>query len=97
MAGVQHSYETVFILSTSLSEEDLKAMVEKFTALIADNGTVGSVEEWGKRRLAYEINDEQDGYYVLINFTADADFPAELDRVFKITDGLLRSLIVNKD
>ena len=90
-------YETVMVFSTAISEEETKALVEKFTNLIAKNGTVESVDEWGKRRLAYPINDENDGYYVLVNFSCEPDFPAELDRVLKITDGVLRSLIVAKD
>ena len=70
---------------------------EKFKALIAENGTIGNVDEWGKRRLAYPIQDEAEGYYVLITFTSDAEFPSELDRVYKITDGVLRTLIVRND
>jgi small subunit ribosomal protein S6 len=54
------------------------------------------VDEWGKRRLAYLIDDQAEGYYVLVNFSANPDFPAELDRVFKITDGVLRTMIVKK-
>ena len=84
-------YETVMVFSTAITEEETKALVEKFTNLIAKNGTVESVDEWGKRRLAYPINDENDGYYVLVNFSCEPDFPAELDRVLKITDGVLRS------
>ena len=88
-------YETIFIISPELDEEATKALVEKFTGLITENGgAVDSVNEWGKRRLAYPINDLTEGYYVLVNFTAAHDFPAELDRVFNITDGVLRSLIV---
>lgn len=88
-------YETIFIISPELDEEATKALVEKFTGLITENGgAVDSVNEWGKRRLAYPINDLTEGYYVLVNFTAAHDFPAELDRVFNITDGILRSLIV---
>ena len=90
-------YETVMVFSTAITEEETKALVEKFTNLIAKNGTVESVDEWGKRRLAYPINDENDGYYVLVNFSCEPDFPAELDRVLKITDGVLRSMIVAKD
>ena len=90
-------YETVMVFSTAITEEETKALVEKFTNLIAKNGTVESVDEWGKRRLAYPINDENDGYYVLVNYSCEPDFPAELDRVLKITDGVLRSLIVAKD
>ena len=71
--------------------------MEKITNLISQNGTLDSVNEWGKRRLAYPINDETEGYYVLFNFTSVPSFPAELDRIYKITEGLLRTLIVAKD
>ena len=97
MPEVKHSYETVFILSTKLGEEETAALVKKFTELVAANGTVDSVDEWGKRKLAYEINKESEGYYTLINFTSVPSFTAELDRVYKITDGVLRSLIIRKD
>ena len=90
-------YETIMVLSTTVDEEAIKALIEKFTALIAANGTITSVDEWGKRRLAYPINDEMDGYYVLTQFTSEPTFPAELDRVYKITDGILRSLIIAQD
>ncbi len=92
-----HSYETIFIIDATLEEESVKALQDKFTSLIAKNGTVESVDEWGKKRLAYEINDKTEGYYVLVNFTADTEFPKELDRQFKITDGILRTIIVRKD
>ena len=90
-------YETVMVFSTAITEEETQALVEKLTDLIAKNGTVESVDEWSKRRLAYPINDENDGYYVLVNYSCEPEFPAELDRVLKITDGVLRSLIVAKD
>lgn len=92
-----HSYETIFIIDTGLDEEATKAVVEKFTGLIAANGTVGTVDEWGKRRLAYEINDKTEGYYVLVEFTSDPDFPKELDRQFRINDNILRTIIIRKD
>lgn len=92
-----HSYETIFIIDASLDEESTKAVVEKFTGLIAKNGTVGTVDEWGKRRLAYEIDDKTEGYYVLVEFTADPEFPKELDRQFKINDNILRTIIIRKD
>lgn len=97
MAKTTAKYETVFIVNPNLSEEDTAAMVEKFKALIETNGTLGEVEDWGKRRLAYPINDLNEGYYTLINFESQPDFPAELDRIYKITDGIMRSLIVCKD
>jgi small subunit ribosomal protein S6 len=94
--AITSNYETLLILNLALGEEGINNLVEKFKKLISDNGEVSSVEEWGKRKLAYEINDETEGYYVLINFSCANDFPAELDRVYKITDGVLRSLIIKK-
>ena len=85
-------YEAVFVFSVKGGEEAAKTLSEKFKALIEANGTLASVDEWGKRRLAYEIDDE--GYYVLFNFDCAPDFPAELERVANITDGVLRSLVV---
>lgn len=87
-------YEAVFVFSVKGGEEASKALAEKFKALIEANGTLESVDEWGKRRLAYEINDEAEGHYVLFNFDCDPAFPAELERVANITDGVLRSLVV---
>ena len=92
-----HSYETIFIIDGTLEEEAVKALQEKFTSLIAANGTVESVDEWGKRRLAYEINDKTEGFYILVNFKADTEFPKELDRQYRITDGILRTIIIRKD
>jgi small subunit ribosomal protein S6 len=97
MPEVKNSYETVFILSTKLGEEGIAATVNKFKELIAAHGTIDNVDEWGKRRLAYPINKEEEGYYTLISFTSAPEFTAELDRVYNITDGVLRSLIVKKE
>ena len=96
MAKQSGHYETVMVLNTKLGEEAIQALVEKFKTLIGQNGTINNVDVWGKRRLAYLIEDESEGYYVLIDFTSKPDFPAELDRVYKITDGVLRSLITAK-
>ena len=96
MSAVSAKYETVFILDCSIGDEAIKTTVEKFKTLIENNGKVESVDDWGKRRLAYPINDLTEGYYTLINFEAPTDFPAELDRVYNITDGLMRSIIVAK-
>lgn len=90
-------YETMLVTTATLDEEATAALVGKFKSLIEANGTIDSVEDWGKRRLAYPINKENDGIYTLINFTSEPDFPAELDRVYKITDGVLRSMIVAKE
>ena len=88
------SYETLFVVNAQLTEEDTKAMVEKFTALISANGTIDTVNEWGKRRLAYPINDMPEGYYVVVTFKAPAEFPAELERLFNIDERILRSVLV---
>lgn len=87
-------YETMLVTSAALDEEATTALVGKFKSLIEANGTIDAVDEWGKRRLAYPINDEAEGIYTVIKFTSNPDFPAELDRVYKITDGVLRTLIV---
>lgn len=96
MAKVNSSYETIFVVDLTLGEDGVKGLVEKFTSLIAANGEVSEVNEWGKRRLAYPINDMNEGYYVLVNFSAPADFPAELERVFGITEGIMRSIVIKK-
>lgn len=96
MAKINESYEAVFIFNTKLGEEGIKGLVAKFTELIEKNGTLDLVNEWGKRKLAYAIEDETEGYYVQYDFTSKTDFPAELSRVLKITDGVLRYLITVK-
>lgn len=90
------NYEAMLVFSVKESEDAAKALVEKFKALIEKNGTVESVDEWGKRKLAYAINYETDGYYALYTFASEPEFPAELDRILNITDGVLRSLIIKK-
>lgn len=97
MPTIKGSYEAVFIFSVAGEEENVTALVEKFKALIAENAEIGETDEWGKRRLAYPIQDETEGYYVLYNFVSGPDFPAELERISKITEGVLRSMVVRKD
>lgn len=97
MAKTTANYETVAIFNIKQGEEGVAALVEKFKSLIGANGTITNVEEWGKRRLAYPIQDENEGHYLFVEFSSAPDFPAELDRVYKITDGVLRSLIVVKN
>ena len=87
-------YETMLVTSAVLDEEATTALVGKFKSLIEANGTIDSVDDWGKRRLAYPINDEAEGIYTVIKFTSEPSFPAELDRVYKITDGVMRTMIV---
>ena len=95
MAKISGKYEVLYVIDPAVGEEGIAALVEKFKALVEGNGTITSVDEWGKRRLAYPINDLMEGYYVLMTFDAKPDLPAELDRVFKITEGILRSLITD--
>ena len=90
-------YETVFILNPTIGDDNIKAAVDKFTDLISENGTVIEKNEWGLRKLAYPIKFLEEGYYVLINFQANPQFVAELDRIFNITDSILRSLVIKKE
>ena len=93
MAKTSEKYEVLYVLNPNLSEEETQAVVEKFKTLIEQNGTIDEMEEWGKRKLAYEINYLTEGYYVLVKFTSGPEFPAELDRILGITDGVIRSLV----
>ncbi len=97
MSEVINKYETIFVVDASLEEEAIAGIVDKFKTLISNAGEIESVDEWGKRRLAYPIDFKTEGYYVLVNFSAKSDFPAELERIYNITDGLLRSIIIKKD
>lgn len=97
MSNVTANYEAMLIFSTKNGAEGVEALSNKFKDLIAAHGTIEKVEEWGNRKLAYPINYETEGYYLLVHFTGGPDFPAELDRVLKITDGVLRSLIIKKE
>ncbi len=96
MTNVINKYETIFVIDASLPEEQINAISDKFKAMIEANGTVESVDVWGKRRLAYPINYKTEGYYVLVNFASEAEFVAELERVYNITDGLLRTIVIRK-
>lgn len=96
MAKLSAKYEAMVVFSIKNGEDNVKALVEKFKSLIEGNGTLEEANEWGKRKLAYEINDETEGYYVLYTFESKPDFPAELERVMNITDGVLRSMITVK-
>lgn len=92
-----NKYETIFVLDATKTEEEIAALVEKFKSLIEANGEIESVDEWGKRRLAYPINDLTEGYYVLINFKSGTDFPAELERVYGITEGVIRDIVIKSE
>ena len=89
-----NKYETVIIINPVLDEAATKAVIEKFTAMINESGKVESTEEWGKKRLAYPINKQNEGYYVLINFTSNPEFIDELERVYNITDDVIKHMVV---
>ena len=94
MENIINSYETLFITDLSNGEEATKATVNKFTGLIGSNGEIVEVSEWGKRRLAYPINDMSEGYYTVVTHKSPASFLAELDRLFNIDESIMRSMTV---
>ena len=89
-------YEAALVFSVAGGDEAVAALNTKFNDLIAKHGTVENVDDWGKRKLAYLINDEAEGYYVFITFTSEPDFPAELERIAGITEGVLRVMTIKK-
>ncbi|HIU91098.1 MAG TPA: 30S ribosomal protein S6 [Candidatus Fimimonas merdipullorum] len=92
-----NSYELLYIIDNDLSDEAKENLVAKISAVVTDNGgTVDGVDKWGTRKLAYPINYKSEGYYVLVNFTAPATLPSEVERVLRITDGVVRFLVVKK-
>ena len=92
MAKITGKYEVLYIINPTLGEEGIAALVEKFKAMVEAEGSLSNIHEWGKRRLAYEINDMTEGYYVLMNMETKPEFPAELERVMKFTEGVMRVL-----
>ena len=96
MAKISDNYEVVYIIDPALGEEAIAATVERFKALAEQHGTAVEVEEWGKRKLAYAIDYKTEGYYVLMSFTSDGEFPKELDRILGITEGVIHSIIFCK-
>lgn len=94
---MENFYESMFIVDVTNGEDAVKASVEKFTTLIANNGTTIDVAEWGKRRLAYPINDKPEGYYVVVAFKAEGNFPSELERLYNIDESIMRSLTIKLD
>ena len=97
MEKVINTYENLFIVSLANGEEAAKETVNKFTTLIANNAEIVDVADWGKRRLAYAINDETEGYYTVVTFKTASDFPAELDRLFNIDENVMRSMTIKLD
>lgn len=92
-----NKYETIFIIDTTIGEENVKAVTEKFKNLFETSAQLDKIDEWGKKRLAYPINDLTEGYYVFVEFSSNPDFPQELERIYKITEGILRFLVIRKE
>ena len=92
-----NKYETVFIINPSIEEAGVKELITKFSDLINSDGKVESVEEMGKKKLAYEIKKNSEGIYVLINFEANPTLIKELERVYRITDEVIKFIVVRKD
>ena len=97
MEKVINSYESLFIVDVSKGEEATEAAVNKFTSLIEANAEVVDVAKWGKRRLAYPINDMSEGYYVIATFKSAPEFPAEFERLANIDESILRSMVIRLD
>ena len=91
------SYETMFVVDGTLADDAIAAIVAKFTTLANDNATDVVVNEWGKRRLAYPINYKNEGYYVVLNYKSEPNFPAEIERILGITEGIIRSMTTRFD
>jgi len=91
------NYETIFIIKPTVEVEAVKAIIEKFKSIIAANGEILSVDEWGKRKLAYLIEDFAEGFYVYIKYAASNDVPKELDRVFNISEDVIRHMTIVLD
>ncbi len=94
MAKTGEKYEAVIVFSLKNGEDAVKTLVTKFSDLIKEHAELIDIDEWGKRKLAYDINYESDGYYVVYHFDSKPEFPDEFERVVNITDGILRSLVV---
>ena len=91
------NYEVMFIIDPALEEAKKEAAVEKVKDIIAADGEVSKVDVWGMRKLAYPIQKKNEGYYVVVEFKAPADLPKELDRRLKISDNVIRHMIINKE
>ena len=94
MEKVINSYEGMYIVSLANGEEAAKATVAKFNDLIAANAEVIKIDDWGKRRFAYPIQDMNDGYYTVVTFKCDGNFPAELQRLMNIDESVLRAMVI---
>lgn len=89
-----NKYETIYIIRPTVEEDGIKALEEKFKAIVETNGEIETIDEWGKRKLAYLIDDIGEGFYVYMKYKASQEIPKELDRVFGITENILRHMII---
>lgn len=94
---MQNNYETIMIINSAIEEAAIKSTIEKVKDLISANGAVESVEEWGNKKLAYPVKKHSEGYYVLVNFSSNPEFIDELERVYNITDEVLKHIVIKKD
>ena len=94
MENITSKDEVIYVVDGTLAEEAATELINKFKAMIEANAVIDEVIDWGKRKLAYPIDDITEGYYTLVHYTGAHEFPAELERVLNITDGILRSLTV---
>lgn len=94
---MQNNYETIMIINSTIEETAIKSTIEKVKELISANGAVESVEEWGNKKLAYPVKKHSEGYYVLVNFSSNPEFIDELERVYNITDEVLKHIVIKKD
>ena len=90
-------YEAVYIFLTTLEEEKRNQLLDRFKSIIEENGSISNIDEWGNRKLAYLIDDIGEGYYVLINFEAEPEVIQELNRIAKISDSIMRHMIIKED
>lgn len=94
---MMNKYESIFIINPDLGEENIKALVDKFKTLLETSAQLEGIDEWGKKKLAYTIADKNEGYYCLANFSSEPEFPRELERIYKITEGIIKYMIIKKD
>ncbi|HEY8499721.1 MAG TPA: 30S ribosomal protein S6 [Clostridia bacterium] len=91
-----NKYESIFVLNALLEDERIQEIIQTVKNLVESSAQLEKVDEWGKKRLAYEVENQKEGYYVLLHFSAEPEFPAELERIYKITEGILKYLIVRR-
>ena len=94
---MMNKYETIFIVNPSVAEEGIKALIQKFSDIINNDGKVLEVEEMGKKKLAYDVKKNSEGYYIVINFESNPELIKELERVYRITDDVIKFLTISKE